>query len=125
MRIASFPALQTVYLCAAIRAAEGIAMSRFGLDEDYLMARAGLAAWRLVLERWPQAQRIGVACGPGNNGGDGYVLAALALLSLKFELRIAMQMFSSRHVGSGRARVVRPVRHNHVSTQPLSLLSLR
>jgi len=54
-------------------------MSRFGLDEDDLMARAGLAAWRLLLERWPQAQRIGVACGPGNNGGDGYVLAALAL----------------------------------------------
>ncbi len=71
--------MQTVYLGAAIRAAEGIAMSRFGLDEDDLMARAGLAAWRLVLERWPQAQRIGVACGPGNNGGDGYVLAALAL----------------------------------------------
>lgn len=54
-------------------------MVRFGLDEDDLMARAGLAAWRLLLERWPQAQRIGVACGPGNNGGDGYVLAALAL----------------------------------------------
>lgn len=54
-------------------------MSRFGLDEDDLMARAGLAAWRLLLERWPQAQHIGVACGPGNNGGDGYVVAALAL----------------------------------------------
>lgn len=71
--------LQTVYLGATIRTAEGIAMSRFGLDEDDLMARAGLAAWRLLLERWPQAQRIGVACGPGNNGGDGYILAALAL----------------------------------------------
>ena len=42
MQIASFPALHTVYLGAAIRAAEGIAMSRFGLDEDDLMARAGL-----------------------------------------------------------------------------------
>ncbi len=53
-------------------------MARFGLDEDDLMARAGLAAWRLLLDRWPQAQRIGVICGPGNNGGDGYVLAELA-----------------------------------------------
>lgn len=53
-------------------------MSRFGLDEDDLMARAGLAAWRLLLDRWPQAQRIGIVCGPGNNGGDGYVLAELA-----------------------------------------------
>lgn len=53
-------------------------MTRFDLDEDDLMARAGLAAWRLLLDRWPQALRIGIVCGPGNNGGDGYVLAELA-----------------------------------------------
>lgn len=46
-----------------------------------LMQRAGLAAWRHVLARWPQAQRVVVACGPGNNGGDGYVLASHALRS--------------------------------------------
>ena len=39
------------------------------------MERAGEAAWRHLLSRWPQAQRIVVLCGPGNNGGDGYVLA--------------------------------------------------
>ena len=58
----------------------------------------------------------------------GGPLAALALLSLKFVLHLAidtMQMFTSRHAGSSRACVMRPVRHNHVSTQPLSLLSLR
>jgi NAD(P)H-hydrate epimerase len=43
-----------------------------------LMQRAGQAAWRSLLEHWPQAQRIVVACGPGNNGGDGYAMAALA-----------------------------------------------
>ncbi len=53
-------------------------MDHYGLDEDDLMARAGLAAWRCLLEHWPQAQRIGIVCGPGNNGGDGYVLAELA-----------------------------------------------
>ncbi len=69
-------------------------MTRFGLDEDDLMARAGLAAWRLLLDRWPQAQRIGIVCGPGNNGGDGYVLAELARSSGRhvFVLRLHDQV---------------------------------
>jgi len=36
-----------------------------------LMARAGLAVARLALAVAPHAQRIWVAAGPGNNGGDG------------------------------------------------------
>lgn len=43
-----------------------------------LMQRAGLAAWQCLQRHWPQARRISVVCGPGNNGGDGYVLARLA-----------------------------------------------
>ena len=78
MHHASFHHLPKLYRGAAVRAAEQVAMARFGLDEDDLMARAGLCAWRVLLDRWPQAQRIGIVCGPGNNGGDGYVLAELA-----------------------------------------------
>ncbi|MGH8054251.1 MAG: NAD(P)H-hydrate dehydratase [Stenotrophomonas sp.] len=50
------------------------------LDGDgyVLMQRAGQAAWQSVLQYWPQARRIVVVCGPGNNGGDGYVLARYA-----------------------------------------------
>ena len=49
-----------------------------GMGSYELMQRAGSAAWALLRERWPGARRIAVACGPGNNGGDGYVLARLA-----------------------------------------------
>ncbi|KAF1015797.1 MAG: Bifunctional NAD(P)H-hydrate repair enzyme Nnr [Stenotrophomonas maltophilia] len=44
-----------------------------------LMAQAGLAAWHCLLQHWPQAGRICVLVGAGNNGGDGYVLATHAL----------------------------------------------
>ena len=40
-----------------------------------LMARAGLGLARLALALAPQARRIWVAAGPGNNGGDGLVAA--------------------------------------------------
>jgi hydroxyethylthiazole kinase-like uncharacterized protein yjeF len=36
-----------------------------------LMQRAGLATAQLALAIAPHAQRIWIACGPGNNGGDG------------------------------------------------------
>ena len=42
------------------------------------MQRAGQAAFDALCERWPEARRIAVLCGGGNNGGDGYVVAALA-----------------------------------------------
>ena len=64
---------------AAVRRAEAQAIELLGGDGFELMRRAGAAAWRFLLEHWPQAQRIVVACGPGDNGGDGYVLALHAL----------------------------------------------
>src|SRR5678815_3113126 len=63
---------------AATRRFEAAATGATG-DASGLMERAGRAAWRYLLSCWPQAHRIVVACGPGNNGGDGYVLAPHAL----------------------------------------------
>jgi NAD(P)H-hydrate epimerase len=68
----------SLYDNAALREAERRAAARSG-DDFTLMQRAGLAAWHCALAHWPQARRIVVACGPGNNGGDGYVLARHAL----------------------------------------------
>ena len=68
-----------LYSPESLRALEMRGTASLDGDAFALMARAGQAAWRTVLRHWPQAMRIVVACGPGNNGGDGYVLARHAL----------------------------------------------
>jgi ADP-dependent NAD(P)H-hydrate dehydratase / NAD(P)H-hydrate epimerase len=62
---------------AQMRAAEQAAFARGFLSFE-AMRRAGVAAAEAIMTRWP-ARRVGevhVLCGPGNNGGDGFVTAA-------------------------------------------------
>lgn len=52
-----------------------------------LMENAGAAIVETILGRFGEASRYAVLCGPGNNGGDGYVAAsALARLGLPVSL---------------------------------------
>lgn len=43
-----------------------------------LMQRAGEAVFKQLILSWPHARTILVLTGPGNNGGDGYIVAHLA-----------------------------------------------
>lgn len=45
-----------------------------GITSLNLMERAGSETARLIRERW-RPRPIAVLCGPGNNGGDGFVIA--------------------------------------------------
>lgn len=76
-----------LYDTAAARSLDARATELLGGDGYVLMQRAGQAAWQRLLQYWPQAMRIVVVCGPGNNGGDGYVLARLARQSRR-EVRV-------------------------------------
>jgi NAD(P)H-hydrate epimerase len=67
-----------VYTTAAVRAADRHAIEQLGIPAAVLMARAGGAAFAHLVRRWPAARRLLVLAGPGNNGGDAYVLARLA-----------------------------------------------
>jgi hydroxyethylthiazole kinase-like uncharacterized protein yjeF len=62
---------------AATRVREELAAAN--LPPHTLMRRAGLAIARLAQALHPHARTIWVACGPGNNGGDG-IEAAIHLL---------------------------------------------
>lgn len=44
-----------------------------------LMQRAAHAIWRALRRRWPDAGAVTVLAGHGNNAGDGYLVATLAL----------------------------------------------
>ena len=59
---------------AATRAIESAAAA--GLPPHTLMQRAGAAVARLALALAPHARTVWVACGPGNNGGDGFEAAS-------------------------------------------------
>lgn len=47
----------------------------FGVPSLALMENAGSGVADFVLRRYPRAESIGVVCGKGNNGGDGFVAA--------------------------------------------------
>lgn len=51
------------------------AIEEFGLTSRELMEAAGSAVVRVIREYFPTATRVGVVCGKGNNGGDGFVVA--------------------------------------------------
>jgi ADP-dependent NAD(P)H-hydrate dehydratase / NAD(P)H-hydrate epimerase len=67
-----------IYSAAQVRALDRRAIEQFGVAGYELMTRAGHAALNALRTAWPQARSVAVLCGPGNNGGDGYVLARLA-----------------------------------------------
>ena len=55
------------------------AIEQLGMPAYTLMTRAGEAALSALRAEWPRALRLLIVCGYGNNAGDGYVLARLAI----------------------------------------------
>lgn len=68
---------QALYTSAQSRELDRIAIEEFQIPGIRLMHRAGRAAYELLQSRWPGLPLV-IFCGSGNNGGDGYVVAALA-----------------------------------------------
>jgi ADP-dependent NAD(P)H-hydrate dehydratase / NAD(P)H-hydrate epimerase len=60
---------------AEMREIDRVTSERFGVPSITLMENAGAAVARFVLSAYPLAERVGVICGIGNNGGDGFVVA--------------------------------------------------
>ncbi|WP_420239036.1 NAD(P)H-hydrate dehydratase [Telmatobacter bradus] len=66
-----------VFSAAEMQACDRATAERFGVPTLELMRAAARAVAGAVQEQFPQAQRITVLCGRGNNGGDGMMAARL------------------------------------------------
>ncbi len=68
-----------LYRADQVRKFDALAINEYQIPGRTLMGRAGQAAFDLLCKTWPEAKRIIVVTGSGNNAGDGYCLALLAL----------------------------------------------
>ena len=57
--------------------ADSLTIKAGGLTGYQLMLNAGLAVVDTLLRQFPNTANVAVLCGPGNNGGDGYVAASV------------------------------------------------
>ena len=68
-----------LYRAAQVRELDRIAIQERGIPGFELMSRAGYEVFQRIKKQWPDARSVAVFCGSGNNAGDGYIIARLAL----------------------------------------------
>jgi hydroxyethylthiazole kinase-like uncharacterized protein yjeF len=66
-----------LYTAAQVRELDRVAIETHGIPGYELMCRAGAALQHELRQAGSEDATVCVVCGPGNNGGDGYVLARL------------------------------------------------
>ncbi len=68
-----------LYSAEQVRRIDRAAIESLGIDGYVLMQRAAAAAFACLRTHWPQARRVLLLVGHGNNGGDALLLGVLAL----------------------------------------------
>ncbi|MCR6701960.1 MAG: NAD(P)H-hydrate dehydratase [Dokdonella sp.] len=73
------PADTALYTADQVRRIDRAAIERCGIAGYALMQRAAAAAFASLRRRWPDARRLCLLVGAGNNGGDAALVGAAAL----------------------------------------------
>ncbi len=72
---------RALYRAEQVRRLDRLAIAALGIGEFELMRRAGAAAFFHLRQRWPGVRDLLIFSGGGNNGGDGFVIGAIAAAS--------------------------------------------
>jgi len=78
---------QNIYTAAQVNELDRYAMESFNISGNVLIERAGEAAFKCLMKQWPKSKRLIILCGTGNNAGDGFVIARLAM-EQELEVRV-------------------------------------
>ena len=90
--------MRLILTAAEMGAVDRRTAEQFGVPVADLMERAGGAVALFCLREYPDARRVTVICGKGNNGGDGLV-AARAMALAGVEVTVLVLAGSAGEVG--------------------------
>ncbi len=84
-----------------------VMMDEFGILPEVLMERAGLAVSQVIRENFPSTdyQKVLVLCGPGNNGGDGFVCARY-LSEMNYQVLIILFSEKKKYKGEAKRNLI-------------------
>lgn len=83
----------SLYTSAQTRELDHIAAEQYKITAATLMKNAGAAILSTVSLCWPEAQRIQIVCGTGNNAGDGF---EFALQTLHSEMHVIVYLVGNK-----------------------------
>src|SRR5687768_2338507 len=81
------PECMRVYPSKYIRQWDTFTLNEQGISSFQLMQRAAFTCFLWIKKRVPRSAKISVLCGPGNNGGDGLLIAAY-LFQYGYQVRL-------------------------------------
>ena len=99
-----FPTSHVLLTVEEMSRADHAAVS-LGIASEHLMERAGTGVAEAVMERWSPRPTV-VLCGPGNNGGDGFVVARI-LKEAGWPVRVSLLGSEERLKGDAKLNAER------------------
>ena len=96
----------SLFTADQVRRIDRNAIECLGVPGIELMRRAAAAAFAILRQRWPEARRIVLLAGNGNNGGDAFLVGMLALRAGLAVEAIALDAQSAGDAAQARASFV-------------------